>query len=385
MSVPDFLRTWAALPGPARVLAAARDRTEAGRLGPRARMEIDLTASQRAEVGRILEPSWAASEGAVPIAELRRSLAAHGTTLEDLLTAVGGPLRDLRAERREDREKRHTERTAALEALSLLAGPNADPDALARCLAGAHSPSARATEITLVIDHLDELQTSGVSSIRLPVLAARLFGDAHALDRGAGLGRAVARFLRARDVSAAPYADPLEDTTTWRAAWELGGVACDEVSAQVLVLNLPLTGDGPAARLAAVAGEPVWLTLRSLRAPFSLTEGTEQVFVCENPAIVEAAADQHGVSSQPLICTFGLPSLAAMALLQGLAPMTTLMVRADGDAVGHRIVDRLLHLPGAQRWRMPPGFDKYEEEILDDLLPDLAIPWPRSADVAAPH
>lgn len=72
------------------------------------------------------------------------------------------------------------------------------------------------------------------------------------------------------------------------------------------------------------------------------------------------------------MCTFGLPNLATMTLLSSLASTSTLRVRADGDAVGWRIVERLLRLPGAERWRMPEGFDRYEEEILDELLADLA-------------
>lgn len=150
------------------------------------------------------------------------------------------------------------------------------------------------------------------------------------------------------------------------------GVVCDGVSSQVLVLNLPLTGEGPAVALTAVQAEPVWLTLRALLQPFALAEGVPEVFVCENPSIVEAAADRYGALSRPLVCTYGLPNLATMTLLVALASRATLRVRADGDAVGWRIVERLLRLPGAKPWRMPDGLDRYEEELLEDLLADLA-------------
>lgn len=369
MSVPPFLLAWARLPGPAKVLAEARSRIErTGSLGPRALLRIPLTDPERAEVGRMLDAAWAGSGDDVPVRVLRRELERHGTTLEALLEAVGGPLRDRRAERARQRESRRDDLDAALAVLRSLGGDVA-PRVLERCIVGADNRTRRAGEIARVVRHLDALE----EPVRLPVLAASLFGDAHALDRDAALGRAVVRFLAGRAATQArPWSDPVGDAADWHEAWESGGVICDGVSAQVLVLNLPLTGDGPAARLAAVEGEPVWLTLRALRQPFGLADGVEEVFVCENPAIVEAAADRFGAASKPLVCTFGNPGLAATTLLGRLAPRTRLRVRADGDTVGWRIVERLLRFEGAHPWRMPAGFSLYEEEILDDLLADLA-------------
>ena len=99
MTVPLFLLDWARRPGPRRALAEARTRAEAGRLGPRGRLEVDLTPAERADVGQMLKASWAASSDPVPVAVLRAALKSHGVTLEELLVEVGGPLRDLRAER----------------------------------------------------------------------------------------------------------------------------------------------------------------------------------------------------------------------------------------------------------------------------------------------
>ena len=142
------------------------------------------------------------------------------------------------------------------------------------------------------------------------------------------------------------------------ATWAGAGVICDAVSAQVLVLNLPLTGNAPAVRLChAAPGEPVWLTLRSLRGAWELARGAE-VFVCENPTVLEAAADRYGASSRPLVCTFGLPSQASWELLTGLGDVRC-HVRADGDVVGWRIVNQLragcpVRSPGGCRRAAPP-------------------------------
>lgn len=373
MNVPAFIVDWARLPGPSKLLAAARARMESGRLGPRTTLDLELTTSERSEVGRMLDAAWAGSDAPVPMARLRGSLVGHGTTLEALLTEVSGPLRDLRAERAEQGTTRQTDRDEALATLGALGEGAVDPAVLQRCLVGAKVWSLRAADVARVVQHLDGLARAGSKPVRLAVLAASLFGDAHALDRGAGLGRAVARFLRGRAATEdEPYTDPVGDAAAWHAAWESGGVVCDGVSARTLVLNLPLTGGGPAAQLAAIEGEPVWLTLRALRQSFRLADGVEEVFVCENPAIVEAAADRFGAASRPLVCTFGNPDLATNTLLEGIAPQTRLRIRADGDRVGWQIVERLLRLPGAQPWRMPPGFELYEEEIIEELLGDLA-------------
>jgi len=219
----------------------------------------------------------------------------------------------------------------------------------------------------------DVLAATGKEPRRLAELAAALFRDPHALDRSTPLGRACVRSLELRRAvtEGGSYRDPLEDAQLWSAAWVGAGVICDAVSAQVLVLNLPLTGNAPAVRLChAAPGEPVWLTLRSLRGDWGLAGGAE-VFVCENPTVLEAAADRHGAASRPLVCTFGLPSQAAWELLTGLGDVRC-HVRADGDVVGWRIVNQLRdRLPGALTWRMPEGCTAYEEELLEDLLSDL--------------
>ncbi len=98
------------------------------------------------------------------------------------------------------------------------------------------------------------------------------------------------------------------------------------------------------------------------------------MFVCENPSIVEAAADQLGASSHPLICTYGRPDFAAVTVLRSIAAQAHLHVRADGDAAGWSIVRGLLdQFPSASRWRMPDGTTHYEEELVDDLIADLRL------------
>jgi len=335
----------------------------------------------------MVDATWAGSGRDVSVAALRAGIAAHGTTVEDLLVTVGGPLRDLPAQRRQRCSDRESERTEGLAALvGLLGVPVGQEyrqvveDVLWRWVVAGHQPRERADEMTAVVAALPRKG----SSRRLAVVAVEATGDAHALDRSRGLGRAVARFLAIRawaDDDARPSSDqavdppdPLANAESWRAVWASAGVACDTVSARVLVLNLPLAGTASAVALCAAApGEPVWLSLRSVTGDLSLARPTD-VFVCENPTILEAASDRLGAGARPLICTFGRPDAAAMTLLRAIAPHARLHVRADGDAVGWGIVGGLLaDLPGATRWRMPDDCTAYEEELLDDLLGDLGV------------
>ncbi|MFL6144773.1 MAG: DUF2399 domain-containing protein [Labedaea sp.] len=125
----------------------------------------------------------------------------------------------------------------------------------------------------------------------------------------------------------------------------------------LLTLNLALTGSSPAARLCAAApGEPVWLTLRSLSWDWAGSAGAD-VVVCENPTVVEAAADALAARCPPLICTDGIASGAAMDLIGGLARgCGPVRVRADVDPAGFTVVEQVLAVaPQARLWRFDAG------------------------------
>lgn len=386
-SPPAFLLTWARRSGPAKVLELARSRLEQRRLSPRAKLVVELTAAERRQVEQLLTLGWARSGEPVPVRDLRRGLEANGCTLEVLLVATGGPLRDLPNEASVRRQALSEAQADGLAVLSdLLDVPVPDvwletwDAAVLRWVIRRRPPRERAAEVAAVVAALP----SAWDAVLLAVLAARLTGDAHALDRNRPLGRAVARFLALRavfrdgstDGDAAGllvgWRDPASSAEDWREAWASAGVACDTVSSQVLVLNLPLTGTAPAVALShAAPGEPAWLTLRSLTGDFGLAAPLD-VYVCENPSVVESTADRLGTRSAPLVCTFGHPSLAAIRLLEAIAPLARLHVRADGDVVGWTIVNGLsARFPQAVRWRMPEGSSAFEEQLIEDLLEDL--------------
>lgn len=391
-SLPPRIAEWAARPGARRLLAAARAKVEAG-VGGRASLG-DVTDAERRDVRALLGVPWEASGRAATLGALRDALARHGVYLEDLLVAVGGPLRDRPRERRERAASHADDTRAALDALTGALPPV--PESLAddvravllrRCLppAGDGAREARARDLVALLAGLPDAD-AGASGPLLAVLAARTFGDAHALDQSRPLGRSAARLVALVGAVAAlhpagpdpalAWVDPLGSAERWRAAWAGVGIGCDSLSSQVLTLNLALRGSAAAVALtAASAGEPVWLTARSLATgTVAPSETVTEVFVCENPSVVEAAAIRLGLRSAPLICTYGRPGLACLLLLRAFSDAgIRVKVRADGDPAGREIVRTVFaEVPHAAMWRMDARTTSFEEELMDELIEDLS-------------
>jgi uncharacterized protein (TIGR02679 family) len=367
MSLDEGLLDWARLPGPQKVLAAARRRLEAGGDLSGSSLRVSLTPDERVEVGRLLGMTWVGSGKAVGARTLASTLQGLGTDVAELLAATGGTLRDLRMERDTARKDAATERERAAWVLTSIGVPSdvalawigrrGLPAAGSGQLADLASRCARVWEL---------LPGPGGGRMLLTVLAASALDNPHALDRGSPVATGVLRLLG--------HELP-ESTETWRTTWEGHGVDCDPVSSRVLVLNLRLAGDAMCVPLSLAAGpEPLWLTLRSLNGAFH--GDALDIYVCENPSVLIAAADVLGTRARPLICTSGRPSAAAVRLLTGLAATgASLHIRADDDATGQEIVKGLRSsIPSAQLWRYdlrPPTTPRYEEQDLDALLRDL--------------
>jgi len=145
------------------------------------------------------------------------------------------------------------------------------------------------------------------------------------------------------------------ESARWRRdAWQSVGVVLDELSSSVLALNLPGGDNSPTARaLAALgaAGQPVVLTLRQLLAD-GLGVVPPVVFVCENPAVVAAAADALGPRSAPLVCLNGQLGAAAVLLLQTLAAEGAVVrFHADFDWSGIGVARALAERVEWMPWR----------------------------------
>ena len=236
--IDDRLLDWARLPGPAKVLAAARRRLEAGHAMSGRPVRVSLTEAERVQVGKLLGTSWALSGRQVGAKALAEAVGSLGADLETLLTVTAGPLRDRPAERAASAQAAARERADAAAVLAAAGVPDAT---VASWLARRGLPRAGSGQLLVLAERCAlvwrRLPGPAGSTVLLAVLAAEALGDPHALDRGSPVAAGVLRLL-GHDVPAT--------AETWRAAWEESGVVCDPVSSRVLVLNLLLCGDAPA-------------------------------------------------------------------------------------------------------------------------------------------
>jgi uncharacterized protein (TIGR02679 family) len=330
------------------------------------------TGGQRRAVELLLGRAPAAGHSlSVRLSDLDTALRASQACPQGLaaaIVALTGPVTD----RRTAAETRRLAWESALRPLDEcarmrpeLAGWRAEVETsgLLKRLSGDDAPTAAALSASAA-RVIAALPSPGIG---LAVLAARTTGDAHALDEGRPLGALVFSAVRALAGFTARQSATAGER---RAVWAAVGVARDELSSRVLVLGLsadPGTGD-PQRRTTArtltaahEAGEPTVLTLRQLTRDdprFDLGPGpgagagANTVFVCENPAVVAAAADELGPACPPLVCVEGQLSAAARTLLARLADQgARFAYHGDFDWGGVRIATTVLRLVAASPWR----------------------------------
>lgn len=188
----------------------------------------------------------------------------------------------------------------------------------------------------------------------LPVLASQTMGDTKSLS-GTALANLVLRAV------AIWHSQPAALTAAQqRDLWDLAGVRVDDLASQVLVLNVAASGEplGPWLAQAAKAGMPLRLTLHQLTS-WPISVAAPQIYVCENPAILRAAAFTLGADCPPLICTEGVPSHACHRLLKDAQGV--LFWRNDFDWAGLRLTASAIARYGASPWRM--SRDDYLEHL----------------------
>lgn len=272
-----------------------------------------------------------------------------GESLPTALRALGHPVSDAPAARRERRRVGQDARDAARRETSTWpypwSGDWIEGIIRAGVLAGLDASSA----VHLVRDAravLDRLDVAGDDDAGDPLsrvdLAAELLGSSHGLDRGTRVEAATTRAFRHKFPG-------LND----RDVWERAGAHLDLVSAPVLTWGLRAVGTSPLNGLlgqASSLGIPVHLTQLALRRhPIVVATGSD-VLVTENPRIVEAAA--QSTSSLTVIALNGNPSGAARLILeQLLACGAALRYHGDFDAAGLGICARM-HDIGLVPWHM---------------------------------
>ncbi|MFD3683868.1 TIGR02679 family protein [Nocardiopsis sp. NPDC058631] len=381
---PDLprLRRLLGGPGTARLLARLRRRMEDGtpltgtltlsRVGEGERAAVESLLGRRPGTGTSLS---------VPLDTLDTVLRSSAASPDGLAAAVillTGPVRS----RREADDERERAWAAALAPLEQVCETNG---ALARWCARVRS-DGRIRRLTADNDDAARLVRTvaravaalPAEGVALSEFAARTLGDAHALDDdrpATGLVLGAARALTDQ---------PEGGGAAWRRrVWAAVGVLKDELSSTVLALNLPgdpATATGRALAALGEAGQPAVLTLRQLAGEPAHTRwsGTT-VSVCENPAVVAAAADRLGERCAPLVCLQGQPSAAALALLrQAVGGGARLRVHGDFDWGGVRIATGLARHVAWQPWRF--GAADYRAAVSGRGRPLTGTPAPTGWD-----
>lgn len=252
------------------------------------------TVAQRAATERLLgrapRPGRSLSVRLDEVDAVLRRSRAGSAGLAAAVTALAGPVSPL-AEVREGEARAWGDAYAPLAALPADLADWADGirrDGLVRRLA--RTPDAARPLLAATVSVLVALPA--VPARSLPEFAAQTLGDAHALDDGTPLATLVRSGVRA--LTGFPDGEGAE----WRrAAWASAGLLKDALSATVLALGV--RGNAALDALAD-AGEPAVLTLRQLTRGAPRPPATApEVYVCENPAVVAAAADAYGAVCAP--------------------------------------------------------------------------------------
>ena len=279
-----------------------------------------------------------------------------------------GPLVDRPAERRARLDARHGvwhAGRAALEDVGLAAAPWVEIwlDDVRRSGVLGRLPPPRATAaLTTAVSVIARLPHGVDPPCGRGDLASLLTGDAHGLDDGTVLAALVLRAAAA--IIAAPYpARPAGRRELWRAV----GVLTDEVSTTALTMGLRTRHGGTWLDQRSDAGWETHLDGRDLHR--IELEPIEEVFVCENPRVLEAAV-QRG-SGRAVVCTQGQPAVVVLRLLATLADAgATLRYHGDFDWPGLTIANTLI-AHGCTPWQF--GAADYERAIggLASMIGDL--------------
>ncbi|MBU8861773.1 MULTISPECIES: TIGR02679 family protein [unclassified Micromonospora] len=178
-------------------------------------------------------------------------------------------------------------------------------------------------------------------------LAQVVTGSAHGLDDDSPLTRLVLRGLALALTGASDY--PL-GAAERRALWDAAGVTSDTVATTVLTYGLRPLGDDW-LRFRADAGAETHLTLREIRRLAPLRLAPQTVYVCENPRVLEAAADAGAAPA--IVCTMGNPTTVSIALLDAAveSPDVRLLYHGDFDWPGIAIADRIMRRYNAKPWQ----------------------------------
>ncbi|MDI3423088.1 TIGR02679 family protein [Streptomyces luteolus] len=382
--LPAATREWLTGPGLTRLWQGARKRLESN--GVQATGSLRLTAMNARErndlsllLGKPL--TGAAVTVRLDVLDARLRASAAGLGLRQTLEELGPPLTDRRAARADVTARR--ERVWSSLASSLDASPLADQEwprqwyevmRRAGVPKGVTSEAAiwtlqQAVQVLTALLGPEGTERNGTHG--RGELAAMTTGSAHGLDDGTWLARLVQR-----GVALAHGTEFPDDAAGRRALWRLVSVRPDEVSSTVLTYGLRPVGEGWRERALRERADhhcEVHITPRDLHDLRLQLPAATLIHICENPRVVEAAADAACV--QPIVCTSGSAATVVFTLLDALAATgCRFAYHGDFDWPGIALANRVIRRYEALPWRM--GTADYEHlaaRSQAEGIPQLAL------------
>jgi uncharacterized protein (TIGR02679 family) len=315
---------------------------------------VGATPAQRRAVARLLgRHTGRGTSLSVPLPAVASELfrAAAAPSLRAAVEALGGPVRDLAAERAAELQRwgdaLNPLQASPLSGLSWyrdwLSAIRRDGTVTRLIRQGRAEVLGQAAA---VLEHLPG--DSDPADAALASLAAAVTGDDQALAAGP-LAELVLRALAIRESLPAP-----SSAQSVQELWGAVGMVDDDLASQVLVLNVRAGGE-PVGRWlteAADAGQPFRLTLRQL-IDTSVLPWALDIYVCASSALVRAAAGELGPNGPALICTEGEPSVACMRLLQAAASSgSSVHWHSDFSWPGLRAAATAIRRLRAEPWQM---------------------------------
>ncbi|MGW4727730.1 TIGR02679 family protein [Streptomyces shenzhenensis] len=367
--LPPATRDWLAGPGLIRLWSAARRRLEGNGVQSTGSLRLTaVSAQERNDLSLLLGKPLTGTAVTVRLDALDERLrtSAAGLGLREVLEELGPPLADRRAAREENAARRQrvwASLTESLDAASPLTGQEWTrqwSDGLRRTgVPRGVTPEAAVRTLQQAVRVLAELLDPERSGTRgRGELAAAATGSAHGLDDGTWLARLVQR-----GIALAHDTDLPSNAADRRALWRLVSVTPDEVSSTVLTYGLrPVGKDWRARSLRERAAHhaETHLTPRDLfDLRLQLPAGTV-VHICENPRVVEAAADASCAGA--LVCTSGSAATVVLTLLDALASNGChFAYHGDFDWPGIALANRIIRRYTALPWRL--GAEDYERLV----------------------
>jgi uncharacterized protein (TIGR02679 family) len=364
-SLSDETRAFLTGPGLQRLWEAVRTRLERNGLQPTGTIRLQkLDLREREALSLLLAKPLIGATVTVRLEQLDTRLRAGAPArgLAATLEQMGPPLTDRRAARDEEaarRTKLWSTADATLASTSLAGRPWTGPwlEEIRRSGTLTREPAGLALiTITQAIRTLAALFPDGGSTGPAgPVawgrgeLATRTTGSAHGLDDGTVIARLVLRGIALAHGAGFPT-----DAPGRRALWRRASVTPDEVSSTVLTYGLRPTGSTwheGALRERADRRLETHVTLRELRTLSLELAARTRIHLCENPRVVEAAADAG--CTAPLICTSGSATTVVLTLLDSLSAAGCVFdYHGDFDWPGITLANRIMARYGAEPWRM---------------------------------